>query len=230
MKTNSIYIIIAIFLSLAACDVAPVDPDPKPEPGDLGGGNFDSWVVINQGAVSYDNPAFNWWTTLNPLATIGGPVTVTKTADSKAGPFGARLETKLWGTGFIIPGMLVSGVFDQTRPPGSNVLIGRPFTKKPKTFTGYYKYLPQSNDSCGFLVALTKYNPSLGVKDTVAVANFTRSGTVPNYTFFSVDFNYRNTFTPDSIHVVVISSAAGNGLQGNPGSVLFVDELELKFD
>ncbi len=230
MKRKTLIIFSAFVFCFASCGKEPDENGPLPDAGDLGGGNFDNWVVINQGTVAYDNPAFDWWSSLNPLATIGGPITVTKTPDRKAGPFAARLETKSWGTGFVIPGMLFSGVFDQTRPPGQNVVIGRPFSKRPKAFTGYYKYQPQADDSCGFLVALTSYNSSAGAHDTIAVANFARSGSVPSYTYFSVDFDYRSTNTPDSIHVIIISSAAGNGMLGNPGSVLFVDELELKYN
>jgi hypothetical protein len=230
MTKKILLIFSAILFALVSCSKTPIDKPDEIDPGDLGGGNFDNWVVLTQGTVSYDNPAFNWWTTLNPLSTIGGPKTVTKTNDSKAGPYAARLETKVWGTGFIIPGLLASGVFDQTLPPGDNVVIGRPFSKKPKSFTGHYKYFPQGDDSFGFVVALTKFDSQAGIRDTIATASFSSGLAKPTYTLFNVDFDYKSQSVPDSIHLVIVSSSSDMGMQGVPGTVLYVDELELKYN
>ena len=230
MIKKTILILSALAFAVVSCSKDPVNNDPEPEPGDLGGGNFDNWVRITVGAVSFDNPAFDWWTSLNYLATIGGPITVTKTEDSFAGPYAARLETKVWGTGFVIPGLLAAGIFDQTLPPGDNVVIGRPFSKKPKSFTGYYKYLPQGNDSFGLVVALTKFNTTAGVRDTLATAIFSSGDARQNYTQFNVDFDYQSQSDPDSIHVVIVTSANEILTQENVGTVLYIDELELKYD
>lgn len=228
MIKRKLLIMAAIVFAVASCSKDP-DPVDNGDPGDLGGGNFDKWVAINQGDLSFNHPAYDWWTSLNYLAVIGGPITVTKTEDSFAGPYAAKLETKAWGS-FVIPGMLASGVFDQTLPPGDNVLIGRPFSKKPKSFSGHYKYLPQGNDSFGFLVALTKYNTQTGIKDTIAIADFSSEVEKQTYTYFNVDFNYRNQLNPDSIHVIIISSASEILSQDYDGTVLYIDELELKYN
>ena len=59
-------------------------------------GGFNNWILHS--TEIYYEPAGDWWATLNPLATLGGPVTVYRTTDAHSGEYAAQLETKLWGT------------------------------------------------------------------------------------------------------------------------------------
>jgi len=230
MKRKLVILIAVTAFVLAYCGKEGIiNGDNGFELGDLGGGSFDHWDVVTQGAVSFDVPKGDWWASLNHLSLFGGPKTVSKTTDSQAGTYAARLETKKWGD-FTIPGILVSGKFDQTQPLGQELVIGQPFNKRPKSFSGYFKYFPQGDDSCGFVVALTKYNLTEGKRDTIAQVNFVSAEAIADYTNISLDFQYTSQENPDSIRVVIIASSEGGLNQGEEGSVLFVDELELKYD
>ncbi len=184
-------------------------------------GGFENWVQ----QTSYEEPAGNWWTSLNQLKSLGGPVTVTKVSDSYSGNYAARLETKMWGT-FILPGLLVSGKF-VTAPPF--VLQGKPFTDKPVKFKGYYKYLSVNNDSAAIYAMITKHNSVSGKRDTIAIAIQAVLSNTPTYTAFDLDFEYYSVETPDSIDVVFSSSAGGANFAGQIGSTLTVDDVMLEY-
>ena len=102
-------ILFFILMMLLAGISAQVYSQQLPDQG------FENWTHIIQGNVSYDEPAGSWWTSLNALAKLGCPVSLTKTSDAFAGLLAARLETVNWGT-LVIPGLLVSGNFINTAP------------------------------------------------------------------------------------------------------------------
>lgn len=184
-------------------------------------GGFENWVQES----SYEEPAGNWWTSLNSLNSLGGPVTVTKVTDFYSGSYAAKLETKMWGT-FILPGLLVSGTFI-TSPPF--VIQGQPFTDKPIRFKGYYKYISVNNDSAAIFAMLTKHNSITGKRDTLAIAKQAVLATTLTYTPFNLEFIYSSSETPDSIDVVFSSSANGANFSGQIGSTLVVDEIVLEY-
>ncbi len=226
------FILLSVGVLLYSCKKDDDDPDNG---GDkiteaLAGGNFDVWEQITVGAVSFDNPAGDWWASLNMLSVIGGPATVGKTADAYAGPYAARLETKKWGDDLTIPGILASGYFDKNLPMGENLVIGKPFDRRPVSLNGFYKYSPAGADSLVILIALTKYLTGENRRDTIAQAELVSGESLSQYAPFSIDLNYASHETPDSIHVILLSSIKGKEMQGYEGSVLFVDELSLTYD
>lgn len=231
MKYNAI--ITLFFLSIItflACDKPPVDPPDNTVTEALAGGDFEVWITQTQGEVSFDKPSGDWWDGLNYLSVIGGPITATKTADSYSGSYALRLETKWWGEDLTIPGILVSGYFNSDLPIGENLVIGKPFTKKPSSLNGYLKYFPADNDTLVVFIALTKYNVSNSTRDTTAKGEYTYCGEVNSYTPFSVNIDYLIDIVPDSIHVILLSSVSGKEMKGHAGSVLFVDKLSLSYE
>lgn len=225
------YLLLGLAVLQYSCkkDNEPDDGGNKPKEA-LTGGNFDVWDQITFGAVSYDNPAGGWWASLNMLAVIGGPATVSKTQDAYAGPYAARLETKNWGNDLKIPGILASGRFDTSLPMGDNLVIGQPFNRRPISFNGYYKYTPSGADSLVILIALTKYRNTENRRDTLAQAEHISGALTSQYLPFSLNLNYASQELPDSIHIILLSSIRGKEMQGHEGSVLIVDELSLTYD
>ncbi|HBS86390.1 MAG: hypothetical protein A2W91_19440 [Bacteroidetes bacterium GWF2_38_335] len=188
-------------------------------------GGFDNWSPNETG--TFEEPTGGWWTSLNSLKSLGAPVTVSKTTDAHSGFYAARLESVVWGT-FLIPGLLVSGKFEPYAP---FVYRGKPFTEKPLSFKGFYKYLPVETDSAAIFAMLTKFNTTTLKKDTIAEAKMAVLTTVADYTAFDIPFIYFvNDVTPDSIDVVFSSSAAGESFEGFSGSVLFIDGVSLDYE
>ncbi len=192
--------------------------------------DFSEWMTVTQGEVSYEKPAGAWWSSLNTLATIGGPATLTKTTDAYKGSYAAKLQTTKWGSDLTVPGMLVSGHFDKNLPIGENLVVGKPYNVKPTKFSGFYKYFPVDNDSLVILIALTKFNPDKNMKDTIGGAEMVHGYEVAQYSPFELIIEYKSQETPDSIHIIFMSSIKGATMQGNHGSTLYVDDLLLSFD
>lgn len=230
-----IFIVVTI-LWLASCKK---DSETPPEVDDdtiqvtqigLDDGDFELWKTFNQGNASYEEPNSGWWGTLNKLSYIGGPVTVIKDSSAYSGMYSAKLETKLWGSDFIITGILAAGYFDQNAPIGENLILGRPYTEKPTSLKGYFRYISIDSDSAGFYANLTRYDAINHRRDTIAEAIFAVYSSVNNYTLFEIPFEYyMSNLKPDTINVIFTSSAGGKDFIGNPGSTLYLDKVFLEF-
>jgi len=187
-------------------------------------GGFNNWTP-NSTNIYYE-PAGDWWTTLNSLASLGGPVTVSRTTDAHSGEYAAKLETKLWGD-FLISGLLASGNFVMTEPYIQN---GRPYTETPSSFKGWYKYSPVNGDSAGVGAILTRYNTDTGQKDTIATAVRAITENAETYTQFEIDFDYLiPSVNPDTIIIVFTSSGDGGNFMGQVGSTFIIDDILLEY-
>jgi len=185
-------------------------------------GGFENWTLFQK---TYYEPTGGWWTSLNTLSALGGPVTVSPTTDVHSGSNAAKLETKKWGT-FLLPGLLASGSFIMTSP---YIKEGKPFTGKPFKFNGWFKYSPVNGDSAAIATFLTKYNTVTGKQDTVAQAIEVLKGNVSEYNPFSLIYEYKSAIDPDTIIIVFISSAGSGNSSGQVGSTLFIDDVNLEY-
>lgn len=192
--------------------------------------SFETWTSELNG--TYEEPG-DWWATLNFLRGFGqfAPVTVKKTSDAQSGQYAAEMTTGTFGT-FTIPGLMVSGVVGEIdlTDPTDVIERGQPFTATPDKISGYYKYSPVNDDSAAVNAMLTKYNTSTNRRDTIGFAEQVFYSNVGTYTPFEATFNYDipNT-TPDTIIIVLVSSAGAQTLSGQPGSKFTVDNLSLSY-
>ncbi len=193
--------------------------------------SFESWTPELGG--TYEEPGGNWWATLNFLRGFGSsaPISVKKTTDAQLGQFAAEISTGTFGS-FTIPGLLVSGTVGQIDlgNPTDVIERGQPFTATPDKISGYYKYTPVNGDSAVVNAMLTKFNTGTNKRDTVAFAEQLFYSNVTTYTPFEATFNYdMPNVTPDTIIIVLVSSAGAQSLAGQPGSTFFVDNLSLSY-
>ena len=187
--------------------------------------DFEDWTQAP--FTSYEEPTGGWWTTLNGLSGLGCPVTVIKTTDAHSGTYAAKLTTLQWGT-LTIPGLLLSGEFDIQNP---NFLVqGQPFTQVPTSFRGWYKFNPIAGDSAAIAALLVRWNASAQRRDTLGLAVLSVTDTVSNWTMFDLPFVFwQQGVTPDSILVALVSSGDGQNFNGQVGSTLWIDDLELDY-
>ena len=189
------------------------------------------WTKTVQNNLTYEEPS-GWWTSLNSLAKLGGPVTISKTTDKHSGKYAVKLESKYWGTdttatGLLIPGLLTIGTFITAEP---FVLQGKPFTAKPAKFQGYFKYTSVKSDSAVIYAKLSKFNQLKGSSDTIAVAKMVVLNSVNSYQLFDLNFDYMlPALTPDSLSIVFVSSGGGQNFKGQAGSTLFIDDIKLVY-
>ena len=181
---------------------------------------FEAWTPGTGG--QFEEPSSNWWTSLNSLRGLGGPVTVEKTTDAHSGTYAAKMQSAQWTT-LLLPGLLVCGDFD---PFSSTfILTGQPFTERPLSFTGWYKYFPVSGDSAGIAAVLTHWNTATQSRDTIGIAAVVLYDTVSAYTEYVLPFYYNSTDTPDSLILALVSSQGGSDFLGQVGSTLYADDL-----
>lgn len=171
-------------------------------------GGFESWFIISD-----EEP--NAWFTSNTSYLTNIPLPVTKTTDKYAGSFAARIENVNTPNG-IGMGYLLSG------PQGQNgVLPGFPVSERNSAFNGYYKFLPQNNDTLTIGIIMFE----LGVQ--IGGGFFQNFATVNSYTAFNTTINYNGgyTGTPDSATIILLPFQGGSIPHGN--SVLYVDSLTI---
>ncbi len=199
--------------------------------------NMDLEVWQNFGR--YESPApLGIWATPNKVSDLlvfldPPPVTVSKTMDAVSGQYAARIETIQPEDFFLMAGTLATGIFEpDLENPVKSLRQGVPFTSRPKAFSGYYKYLPVAGDSCKLYALLSKWNHSAQKRDTVAYAGLPPLAEYPSeYTKFTFDFEYHlQGIEPDTLIMIMVSSAEGDAFIGGIGSTLYVDELRLIYE
>lgn len=104
---------------------------------------------------------------------------------------------------------------------------GVPFNLRPSSLEGWYQYYPVGADTATMAILLSKWNPNLGIKDTVGYALFRPTNAVFEYTQFSAQLEYIMENDPDSMIVGFVCSG-----QFDPGigSVMYIDDVSLSFE
>lgn len=172
-------------------------------------GNFESWSGSN--ATSWNN--------LNGVAP-GSCTKATAGADIHGGSAAIILKT-LSVFGNTAPGTAATGTINLL---AQTVTGGVPFTSRPDSLTGWYKYAPQGNDAGNIVGILLSADPA---RDTIAVAVFFPSGTVSSYTYFKAAFEYRLPDVPAQALFVMASSGATGGVVN---TVMYVDDLGVVYN
>jgi hypothetical protein len=192
--------------------------------------------------VNYSDPApFMVWATANKTVDLNPGVffpTTEKTTDAHSGTYAAKMFSTDQYPGMpFITGNVTTGVFEvDLANPLKSLTNGVPYKSRPTKLKGWFKYIPGPKgpngevDSCEIRIVLTKYNFTLGQKDTIAQSFYRTTDTVDVYTEFVVDVQYRNQMTPDTLEVIFASSSAGGFFLGRPESTLYIDDVSLEFN
>lgn len=176
---------------------------------------FEDWTQVGS---RYDP---NNWNNLNPSTAILGVYTCTRASgiDKHSGNYAIKLQTK---TVFFqtANGVATTGNLITTAPYG--VTGGRPFTGRPDSISGWFKYAPAGADS-GFVQFQL-----FAAGDTVGNVRFqTGNYATSTYTRFSAPIIYSSTATPDTALWLISSSRAANPIVN---SALYLDDLQLIYN
>ena len=186
-------------------------------------------MIIGYGltAQTLTNPNFENWTTQDcgvpsPTGWWSYYCTANQTTDAFQGTYASKIQ------GFMscgtLPGMMING----KEPASYNLMdAGTPFTTKPNTFSGYYKFTNvSSGDSAEVTVILKKYNTILMRQDTVAYGITTLAAS-QNYTLFTVNIkDMAPGIMPDSI-ITIFNSSKYFMVDTTTGTlpILYVDRI-----
>ncbi len=165
--------------------------------------NFEQWTN-----VSFDSPT-DWFTVYNKSSVAN----ISQTTDKYAGTYAAKMTTiNLNQAGQDFVGSTLNGHYTNDGPIG-----GHPYVLQVDTLVGFYKYMPQGPDTAFVMIEFKKNGVHL---------DFVAQYLMPtnSYTSFSLPINL--TIAPDT--AIVYLSSSLNPRQSNVGSLLFVDEIQLK--
>ncbi|HTA28296.1 MAG TPA: T9SS type A sorting domain-containing protein, partial [Bacteroidia bacterium] len=178
---------------------------------------FEYWTHVSSNG-GYDDPDSSW-SCLNPTTAITMNYTCYKDSlNPHSGRYDAHLITESVFS-ITAPGALTTGrinTFTQT------ISGGLPYTLRPDSMIGWYKYSSVSGDNgdCEFYLFGATH------ADTIGQAFFsTPKSTVGTWTRFSLPIIYGSLATPDTALWIFSSSINQAGAQ--VGSQLYIDDLGL---
>lgn len=186
--------------------------NPTPNPG------FENWSQTG----NYFNP--DGWNNLNSQTAILGILTcsrVAAAADIHSGTYAMKLTTR------SVFGVTANGIASTatlvTSPP-YGVTGGIPYTLRPDSITGWYKYNPASASDSGFFQFVLQG----AAGDTIGFVKLcTPNSAVSNYTRFSAPITYFSSATPTNSYWILSSSDGTNPVVN---STLLVDDISLVFN
>lgn len=101
-----------------------------------------------------------------------------------------------------------------------------PYTGRPGSFTGYYKFSPiaGSNDTLLFAANFTKYNVNSGSTDVIGFGESKISASAGTYTQFTVPIQWSSSDLTDSANCTITTQRSPNGI-GTTGTTFEVDDI-----
>ncbi|HAW53072.1 MAG TPA: hypothetical protein DCX54_12200 [Flavobacteriales bacterium] len=194
--------------------------------------DFDEWGTPIESGGKYETPCGGIWSSGNPGTALTGQVTTYKTTDAISGDYAVEMTT-ISSQNLIAGGSIYVGKFKlNLNNTAKSAKLGMPFTYKPVSMTGFYKYTPVNGDSSNIIILLTKYNQTTGQRDTVGFANQPGYDLVSTYTAFElvVDYNYpAGNEKPDTVVVNFTSSKAAEFFKGEIGSTFKIDNCKFTY-
>jgi plastocyanin len=157
------------------------------------------------------------------------------------GTYSARIETVSYLFGIIVNGSMTTGRIEApstnpldgyTHTIPSNPSFSSPFTARPDSLIGYYRYSSASGDQgkieCILHDSADFRTPIVDSSKVVGNATFfTPTSSVTAWTRFAVPFNYWKSGSPAYVLVTSTSSAIPGG--GTAGSTLWLDDLQVVY-
>lgn len=223
--------------------------------------SLDNWYQGGKnGKIWYPNAegAEQIWDSANPGSGNFGFITTTPVEDVAVpgdGAHAAQLESLKAVIAFAA-GNIFTGKFVSIDGKGAILDWGVPFTSRPSSLKGYYKYSPKKineaehpdyshlkgqTDIARIMVFITDWDKPFTVKTRegkfvdlendehiIAYGQLEESSEVTDYKEFKIDLEYRDTKRkPKYIVIVASSSKYGDYFVGAVGSKLWLDNFEL---
>jgi hypothetical protein len=168
--------------------------------------SFEEWIDYDE----YEDPA--GWSSLNIVSAIfGGDLSCEREIPGAVGSTGVRISTVAIPGFGVLPGLMLAG------EPNA-AFDGFPYTQRPASLTGQWKAAVQPGDEAIVTVTLSRWNATEDERDIIGYGQLTVTGTVPNWTSFTVPIDYFLPLDPDTASIL-IGSSTGDGVAGSSISV-----------
>jgi len=177
--------------------------------------NFEEWVTLET-----QEPAD--WQTLNMVSVGLGKQSSTPSTSSHEGTYAIRIESvpTSYGANF---GYITNGQFGNDGPPKGGLAVAA----NPMLVSGYYKYLPNGQDTALAALFSYRYN-AIEEKSEIVEGKIVRLPPKENYTYFEILLNYNETSMVDTLNITFAANDMENQVF-NEGSVLYIDNLTISY-
>ncbi len=199
-------------------------------------GNFETWTGV--GGTSEEPTNWNSNKTGGGFAS-SGPQTCSRSGNPHSGTYCVKMETKSF-FGTPVNGSCTTGKIQapSTNPSQGYIetVIGNadhsyPFTGRPDSLVGWYKYTKQGSSVADITVNLHTGAGTLPenssccntTANVIGRATFSITATNNTWTRFSVPFNYVNGNTPAYFLAAMNSGAVS-------GAILYIDDVEVIYN
>ncbi|MBW6461026.1 MAG: PCMD domain-containing protein [Bacteroidales bacterium] len=200
---------------------------------------FEAWEDI----TSILKEPVNWSTIKtadDPYIASVAPVTFEQSIEARTGDYALKLYN-VNAFGIIATGAITNGRFhaefnidnSYAYTDTTDLQWHQPFTWRPDSLAGWFRFYPQDNDICQFKVILHVKEakmPEFGtLPNWVGMAQFRSEPgvTYDNWTRFSVPFEYFQDINPRYLLCVINS---GDSISAFADSWLLADDLELIYE
>jgi hypothetical protein len=193
--------------------------------------DFESWTLSSSGRFEDPSPSTTWATPNYAMDLIFGNLStsiVQKSSDAHSGSFSALMKSRNI-VGNFVGATLFTGKLDASTPFSPVPLLGIPFTGRPVAISGWRKYSPVGGDSSSMYARLTKWNSNTNTRETIAFKEIRDYGSIGTWTKFDLLLDYSSNSTPDSIIIVFSASAGAEQNNGEVGSSLWIDDVNIEY-
>lgn len=194
------------------------------------GSKAQSYFFENEGFEKWDssqgyiNP-LNWYS-LNVLTTVGFNPTLEMTTNAHSGNYGVLLVSKDNQSPFpALAGVLSTGPIINASGNPDFTKIKLPYPYRPTRFQYYYHADPEPGDTCLIALILTKWNLAKQQADTIGTAFNGHGDSSATYTLADLEISYRLPLQPDSIFIIISSSA--DPYAPMAGSKIYLDDFKI---
>ena len=179
---------------------------------------FGNWDTCSAGELPKYWDGFNRDIIING-ANLGEIICVEKdSADPQDTDYSVRLTSNSILGGAAVPGMLTTGNLSiNFITHDGDINGGVPYTQKPATLKGWYKYNPTGNDTALISVWFQKDGQNFGG------GKLELNSHKQIWTLFEVPLNYQPDITPDTMNIMFSSTIAKNNIP--VGSSLEIDHI-----
>lgn len=175
---------------------------------------FEDWLSFD-----YYEPVS--WLSSNFMTFTGSGLSATQSTEHIDGDYSIRIETQLTVWNDTIS-FVTNGYVGENGPAG-----GMPVDQMVEKMTFYYKYFPVGQDSALAGGWLYYYDP--GQDSSIMLEEeLVKLAAADEWTYIEIPFNLVGTPLPDTMNIAFSASNIDeDGAIANPGSVLFVDKVEV---
>lgn len=175
---------------------------------------FESWTTVG----GYTTP--DGWDNMNSMTASMSVYTCSR-AGTPGGYYLHLTSQTVPGMG-VMPGIATCGMLDMSQMSAPSPATGFAFAQRPQALTGKWQYMASGLDMGYISVMLTRWNPSMMKRDTIASYSQDLIGMAMNWTDFTAPLTYTSQLFPDTAFITL--SASGATPVAN--SYLYVDTLQ----